>query len=203
MGVYYAEGEYSAECKEVAFSQSKGSDEKPSKPMIVLRMQIMEYLPGGDDPPVPESKQYERTIYMVVDPDSEERREWVMKKLRFAGWCGTKFETLADDLTGKEFALRCRHAENKQPGNYFGQMQEQWDLCLPEKESKPLENKPAIAKSLNALFGKTLKETAPKVAPAAKPELRHPDAEAYRTAEPSRVPAGVGDDSPPDDEVLF
>jgi len=206
MGIHYAEGDYVGECLETALSESKSG-----KPMIVLKMQVQEYLPGGDNPPIPEDRQYERTLYLVVDPDSEERREWVMKKLRHAGWTGTKFETLENDLTGKCFALRCTHQENKQQGSkYFGQMQEQWDLALPERESKPLQSKPALAKTLNALFGKTLKDTAPKPTPAAKPNLNHPDAEAYRPPvnEPSPSYAGKGDDIPPgapipDDEVPF
>lgn len=188
MAVYYAEGDYNVECKELAFGRSK-----KGKPMIVLKVQVLDSV-AEDGSFVPESKQYERTIYMTCDPEKQEVQDRIMEQLRHAGWQGAKFENLPKEMVGVQFVATCKHSENKNPeSEYFGKLGESWWLWSEKPASKPLENDPTVSREMNALFGKRLKETAPK-APPKKDE-----------PEPSPAYAGTGDDSgpPPDDEVPF
>lgn len=198
MAVYYAKGTYNVECTECALQTSKAGD-----PMIAIKVQVLASV-ADDGSFVEEEKQYERRIYIVVKNTEEDLTD-VAERLRSAGWQGTRFENLPTEMVGLRFAADCWHGTNK--GNdpkYAGQEQENWALWSPNRrESKPLENKPEVAKNLNALFGKVLKKTTAKT--AEKPSANHPDAEAYRPGPKQEAAmAGRGDDAgPPDDEVPF
>lgn len=154
-GPFYVDGNYTMQILDVALGESSNGN-----PQIVLRGKVIGRLvvdSEGEEYPEQVSAQYDRTIYLTV---TEKSRDMVLAKLRNAGWTGERFESLAKDMLGRSVRSRCDIKES-QSEKYRGQMVENWDLSLPPRESKPLENKPEIAKRLNALFGKSLKETAP------------------------------------------
>lgn len=187
MSLYYAKGTYNVECIECALQESKSGN-----PMIALKVKVLDSV-AKDGSFVPEEKQYDRRIFLAIDPNDDTSIEDVMVRLRQAGWTGDRFENISTEMVGLRFAADCWHSKSKSTDpKYAGQDQENWALWNPvRRESKPLENNPAVAKSLNALFGKRLKEGAKKPdAPPASP--------------PAAPPAPRGDDEgPPDDEVSF
>lgn len=193
MVAHYIAGTYNVECRECALSTVPAEVNKVGGwPKIEMKILVKDWVNEKDEF-VPEKKQFERTIEILIDPNDESSVEDVMNRLRQAGWRGTQFETLCQDMVGVQFAADCVHKEDtwsKDP-KYRGQIIERWFIWTPRKERKPLENNPTVAKSLNALFGKRLKEGAKKPdAPPASP--------------PAAPPAPRGDDEgPPDDEVPF
>ena len=185
-GPYYGEGTYQVNVNEVAFQMTTKA---PPRPMIVLKFTVTGFIPSNGDAWTPEQEQYERRIYMMVDPDKPKQKEFVLMKLREAGWNGEKFEELGKWIIGQNIKAKCYHKEDKDPeSKYFGTISEGWDLPLPPLESEPLENDPNIAKKLNAMFGKTLKETSKPASPPAPRQT---------------VPPEDRDGTPPDDEVPF
>lgn len=199
MGVYYAEGTYNVECTECALQESK----KSGDPMIAMKIRILASV-ADDGSFVPEEKQYEKRIYIVVKNDEESLAD-VAERLRCAGWQGNRFENLPTEMVGLEFAADCWHGINKGTDpKYAGQEQENWSLWSPNRrESKPLENKPEVSKSLNALLGKVLKKTPAKL--SGKPDALATDDSLRPSPKQEAAMTGVGDDSgpPPDDEIPF
>lgn len=186
MAVYYQTGNYYGECTDLALSEDDNG-----KATIVLRMRIESQWDHTIADWVAVPNAYERTAYMGI-PEEDENRKYVLMKLRHAGWKGT-FDTLRDELVGTKFACKCDVKQAK-TGKYAGQDKEFWDLPLPPRESTPLENKPAVAKKLNALFGKMLKEGAAPAKPTGKPPAPPKQAPA-----PEPEQAGVGGGIPSDD----
>lgn len=189
MAVYYAKGTYNVECTECALQQSKAGD-----PMIALKVKVLDSV-AEDGAFVPEDEQYERRIYLVIKNDEESLND-IAERLRGAGWRGNRFESLPDEMVGLQFAADCWHGVNKGTDpKYAGQPQENWSLWSPNRhESKPLENKPEVAKDLNALLGKVLKNTPVK-----------PKDDEFRPGPKQEAKLrGKGDDAgPPDDEIPF
>lgn len=203
MSLDYDKGVYSVECIECALGKnSKGN------PMITLKVQVQDYvLPDGSLQP--EQKQYERRIYMSVDPNDDASIEETAIRLRCAGWQGSRFESLPNDMVGLRFHADCWHSTNKgSDPKYAGQMEEKWAIHNPDRkgnfESKPLEHDPSVARSMNALFGKVLKSGQASQG-SAKPPVRQPaqSRPAPTPADQSRGFEGRGDDEPPDDDVPF
>ncbi len=182
-GVFYADGNYTAEVIDLAFEESD------SNTQIVLKVKVMEQWDHTTGQWVPCANQYDRTIWLRI-PEEEEYRKYIALKLRNAGWNGDKFETLRDDMLGKSIGVMNK-ARVATGGKYAGQTIEGWDLPLPQRESKPLENKPQVAKKLNALFGKVLKETPKLSATTDAPEPLQ------------EQPVGAAAGAPPNDEVPF
>ena len=183
MGITYGDGKYHAQVMDVALGESKNGN-----PQIVIKAKIISGLQldsEGNEQAISVSAQYDRTIYLTV---TDKSKEMVLAKLRWAGWVGDKFETIAHDLMGKGVRATCK-IEKSQSSNekYAGQDSEKWDLELPPLESKPLENHPAVAKKLNALFGKMLKDK--------------PTGELSATPAAAALPAHG--EPPPADEVPF
>ncbi len=188
-GPFYNEGKHGVEITDVALGESKTGN-----PQIVMRVRIVSRLcldSAGEEFADSVPANYERTIYLTV---TDRSRDMILAKLRWAGWHGDKFETIRGDLMGKEARAMCLH-ENSMSEKTLGQLMEKWDLELPPRDSKPLENKPMVAKKLNALFGKTLKEGASAPAPAGNP----PAGDATGIPE-EMLPVGA---APPVDEVPF
>lgn len=160
-GPFYDPGQYHLHVSDLALGEAKST----SNPQVVLRGKVIARLRVGSDGEEfsePVAAQYDRTIYLTVTEDS---RDMILKKLRYSGWAGDRFETLAKDLVGKGVRAVCK-IEVSKGGKFDGQNVEKWDLALPPLELKPLENKPDVAKKLNALFGKLLKDGAQTEAPA-------------------------------------
>lgn len=153
-GPFYNDGNYSAEVLDVAF------DENSEGVQILFKVKILmswDYTTGDW---VPCLQQYDRTVWLRV-PEEEEYKKYVVLKLRHAGWTGSRFDTLRDDMVGKTVSIRNAQRVAGPKSTRAGQTVEGWDFPLPERASAPLENKPQVAKKLNALFGKMLKETDP------------------------------------------
>lgn len=178
MGVYYSEGKYLVECKEVAFSASK-----KGQPMLVTTVQVKEQI--DDDGSSVEVRNYEKRIYTVIDEEDVSGMDRAVAKIRGTGFQGTKMEEFPKWLSGRQFHARCYHSVNKQEGQYKGQEQENWDFWTESKGLKPVESKPELAKKLNAILGSRLKETATKTAPV-------------KAVQPAGDSANI-----PDDEVPF
>lgn len=189
-GPFYQAGKYHVQVTDVALGEASTGN-----PQIILRVKIISGLQlnsAGDEVAVTLLGQYDRTIYLTV---TDKSNEMILKKLRWAGWEGDRFETLTKDLLGRGCRADCK-IEPAKSGKYAGQDTEKWDLDLPPLESKPLENKPAVAKKLNALFGKALKEKVIKTpAPEGDPTGIPPGGV---PPEPQSVGAGI-----PDDDVPF
>ncbi len=173
MATAYGDGKFNVDIVDVAFTEDEANP-----PQIVIRARIMEECDPTTGDWHPCLNQWDRTIYLRY---SEEYKDYILAKLRGAGWEGTDFSTLKSDMVGKSCVAvnRCRIATK---GKYQGQEVEGWDLFLPPRESKPLESKPAVARKLNALFGKVLKDS----------------------GKPAPAPVAVTNGAPPeDDEVPF
>lgn len=165
-GPFYDDGNYSMQILDVALGESSKEN-----PQIVLRGKVIGRLftdSAGEEFAEQVSAQYDRTIYLTV---TEKSRDMVLAKLRNAGWRGERFESLSSDMLGRSVRARC-DIELSQGGKYVGQQVEKWDLPLPPRESKPLENKPEVAKRLNALFGKALKQGADSGGSPAMPTMQ-------------------------------
>ncbi len=190
-GPFYEPSKYHVQILDVALGEASTGN-----PQIVLRVKVISRLfqnSSGEEASAPVAAQYDRTIYLTV---TEKSRELILAKLRWAGWQGDRFESLTSDIAGNGVRAECKH-ENSVSEKYRGQLTEKWDLELPPLASKPLENKPAVAKKLNALFGKMLKEGKP--APSGGP----PSGDA--TGIPAEVLAAAGQSGSgvPADEIPF
>ena len=110
-----------------------------------------------------------RTIWMTI---TDKTIEFVAEKLKAIGWSGERMADLDPDggtctFVGQDITCICKHEPHYKNQ---GELTERWDL--PGK-SMEVVNNPAVAKKLDAMFGKILKSqakpkpTTPK--PAAKP----------------------------------
>lgn len=122
----------------------------------------------------PVATSYERTVFLTIN---DKTIEYVIKKLRFAGFDGASFDDL--DLFGHELTAICRH-EPTQDGSG---MRERWDLAWAN-ESKALKSDSNVLRSINALYGKHLKASAP----AASKVTPRPAAVAAVDDDPDGIP---------------
>lgn len=189
-GPYYNEGRHSVTISDIAFGETQKGD-----PQIIVRFNVDAFV-EADGSETPLQQGYPRTAYLGC---SEESREYTMLKLRHAGWDGTNFQTLKSDMLNRSCYANCKHEiqKSKNP-KYDGQLGEKWDMAMPRKDVKPLEDKPEISRKLNALFSKELRG-------AGKPEMK-PSHSASVAAQAPRSNVGTlppHGDAPPDDEVPF
>jgi hypothetical protein len=102
-------------------------------------------------------KQYDRTMYQVINGNTI---PFAVDALRRLGFTGASFQMLSPDVEGfhdfanQEFEMWCSHS------SYNGKDKENWSVAKGErgafKIEKPLENKKLRA--LDNLFGQALKE---------------------------------------------
>jgi hypothetical protein len=176
MTMYYEPGRYRCRVASQGWAEAK-----TGKTMIVFKVfplaRIIQGPEGPEDAYV--DGKYDRTIRLVVNPESDKQMDCMMLKLRHAGFDGDSFAQL--DLTDSEVECQC------DPQEYNGKEVESWDLALPPLESKPPQMiDPKVARKLDALVGRRLKDGA-----APKPQ-----------AQP--VPTGASEEPPGDDsEVPF
>jgi hypothetical protein len=192
---HYNEGLYLCEITTTALQLSKGGKQRADgtvtqpAPMIVIRFKVLERIDTTrpDRPYIPVDAQYERTVYMLV-PEKPEDQDKLVARLRYAGWTGMRFEEL-ETLETKHAQFWVKHKD----GEYNGKatVNEEWSLALPQRESKPLNDDPRLAKKLNALLGGKLKAAMP-VAPqphwAPEPETVPPAGEPFTPNEDDDVP---------------
>ena len=151
-GPFYDEGRYT--CRVVAQGIKPAST---GKLMVVLTVQPQARLVRGPEGEEPDycTQNYDRDIRLVVNEESEKQQEMMLKKLRYAGFTGTSFKEL--NLVGADVECEVKHREGT--GEYAGKTFEDWDLCLPPMDRKPLEPlDTSTARKLDALFGKKLKD---------------------------------------------
>lgn len=151
-GPHYKNGSYLSEVIDIAFNDAES-------PQIVFRLRIMSEWNAAASDWTACSDQYERTIWMNI-PHAEEHQPFVVMKLRQAGWKGTSFVTLRDDMLGKNVIVK-NEIRVAKGGKYQGKEVEGWDFPLPPKESPALEHQPAVAKRLDSLLGSLLNCSGP------------------------------------------
>jgi len=173
MKPYYDEGSYVGEIIQQAITETK-----TSKPQLLLRVKVLG-IPEDDGTFTPIERQYERSIYMVLTPNTI---AFQVENLRTAGFEGDKVSELDpaspnhQSLVGNQINLWCKH----EPAFSGDGEQERWQVS---KGRQVIENKkPLDAKglrSLDSLFSKALKATpAPaKGKSRVKPEDENQDAE--------------------------
>lgn len=168
MTMFYPPGRYRCRIEDQGFQTASTGN-----PMIVFKVRPFAEIVQGPEGPEDQhvDGKYDRTIRLTVTDKSQ---EMVLKKLRLAGFDGVSFRDM--DLLHRDVECECS------PDKYEGKDVERWDLALPPREAgppfQPLDSK--AARSLDTLFGKSLKETAVK---KEKPEA-------------APAPASVGNDDP-------
>src|SRR5689334_20250305 len=133
-GPFYRNGNYLAEILDIAFTDDG------TKQQIVFKIRIMSEWNSGANDWAACDQQYERTVWLSI-PEQEEHLPFVTMKLRQAGWQGTSFESLRDDMLGKNVIVK-NEIRVAKGGKYAGKEVEGWDFPLPPKESKPLDHDP-------------------------------------------------------------
>lgn len=146
---YYQPGEYLVTCIDHGFEVAS-----TKRPMIVFNVRVDAMIervigPSGEavEQAHPVAKAYDRKIRLTIVEDNQESLDYAIRKLRYAGWQGTRFEEL--DLLDRQFRAVC---------TIDGQF-EDWEMPLPPMAAKPIKKVPELARKLNALFGKRLTET--------------------------------------------
>lgn len=135
-------------------------------PCLIFKVRVEhglhEYIDDGgevaqDD--VPLTQNYERNIKIHI---TEKSAQYAAEKLRFAGFSGDAFSKV--NLLGATVIGDCKHETRD------GKTYEKWDLALPPRSGggAPLKTDAAVARKVDALFGKVLKAPpgAIKTAPA-------------------------------------
>lgn len=108
---------------------------------------------------------YPRSItFYLTDKTVDRTRDNLMS----LGWDGNRFQDLepggAHSFDGVITKLECRHEQNSD------KVYEKWEF--PGPGATPKENKPGLARNLDALFGKAKKP--PVIKPAGKPPAARP-----------------------------
>ena len=124
----------------------------------------------------------ERTLRLTVDSNNDDMMDFVVKKLRHAGWEGDSFASL--NLVNTDIRAVCEQ------GEYKGKQTEDWDFALPPLDREVNELDPAMNRKLDTLFGKRLKGGKPKQASPEAQTEKPPE-----TAEPAAV-SQVNDEIP-------
>jgi hypothetical protein len=172
---FYEEGPYVGEIIQQSLSESKSGT-----PQAVLRVKILG-IPEDDGTFTPVNRQYERTIYMALTPNTI---AFQVENLRTAGFEGDKISQFDpsspdhQDLTGNQINLWCKI----EPAFSGDGEQERWQVSKGRQvieNKKPLDSKGL--RSLDSLFSKALKATpAPTKSnkgKQTKPEDENQDAE--------------------------
>lgn len=152
MKPFYDPGVYRCKVQEQAWGKS-GKDRNGNEQLVLKVLVVDKIEQWYDDAgqlqqePASVRNSYERTIFLTFTTNNV---EYIVAKLRHAGFSGTEFTEL--NLVGADVFCVCAH------DSYQGQEREKWDLALPPRESKPLENDDNVARKVNALFGRALKE---------------------------------------------
>jgi len=176
----YKEGNYVAKVVDQAFTETR----EKKKPMIVQRVTINNLLVDAGtkfEELQNLANHYERKIHLVINHDSDKAMEFLLKKLRYAGFEKPSFRDF--NLAGSTVRCTCSH-------DLSSEYPENWDLMLPPRESTPLVHDPKLSKKMDALFGKALKE----------PITNSAESPIETDVEPPREDAPI---LPPDDEVPF
>ena len=109
----------------------------------------------------------ERRLQLYIDSSRDDIMDFVMNKLRYAGFEGDSFADL--NLLNTDVRAVCKESE------YKGKQTENWDFALPPLDREVNELDSSMTRKLDTLFGKRLKGGKPK---QAAPELQKEEAAA-------------------------
>lgn len=162
-GPFYSAGFYACQVQSHGWGTSRNGH-----PQLTIKMKPMASVRAWlDDAGAvqqarsPVEQNYDRTIYLVFPSESEQAQEFALMKLRQAGFKGTDLRDV--DFVGQEIVAECKHvASTKNPGEMF----EGWELPLPPRESQSVESDDSIARKLNTMLGRKLKDGASPERPA-------------------------------------
>lgn len=139
---FYDEGRYT--CRLTTHGIDKLNSEKATPYVFISFYPIVD----GED------GQYERSVKLWLTEKTVKR---TIETLRDLGWEGDRFADLPKhSFAGKQVEIECTHN-----GQY-----EDWDFPFVQP-ARAVQADEAVAKKLDALFGKQLKATAAVAAPAA------------------------------------
>lgn len=126
-----------------------------------------------------------RTLRLCIDSKDENMMDFVMKKLRYAGFEGDSFNDL--NLVNADIRATCKEDE------FNGKPTENWDFALPPLEEREVNTlDAAMNRKLDTLFGKRLKGGKPKQVEA----ISEPQSEEPPVSVPENDPVPVNDDIP-------
>lgn len=173
MAPFYEPGKYRVLVLEQAWDKAQsGADQ------LVLKFRVnakIEDDGSGETYEAVLSHNYERRIFLTF---TENSIDYIVKKLRYAGFTGSSFEELS--LAGAELVAECKHEARD------NQQREKWDLPWA-MASAPLKSDSSIARKVNTLFGRALKSGASAGAAVAATTAQRPLAAAVPGGAP-RVP---------------
>lgn len=178
MAPFYEPGKYRVLVLEQAWDKAKSGAEQ-----LVFKIRVNAKIEDANDGTgetfdAALAHNYERRIFLTF---TENSIDYIVKKLRYAGFSGASFEEL--NLTGSELVAECQHDTRD------GKTGEKWDLPWASA-SAPLKTDANIARKVNTLFGRALKGTGGAAATTAPPQ---------RPLAGVAVTAGGGDD----DDIPF
>jgi len=189
MSGFYQEVPHVCRVTEQGWTETK---KLPKRPMIILKVrpthEIRKDPAGGDELHQITSGEYDEYVRVLVDASSEVVMDLALKKLRYAGFMGDSFADL--NLVGAD--VRCNNTHRP----YNGVVRDGFELMLPphDGEFQPMDAK--VARTLDTLFGRRLKE---KITNG--PAEQATDTNRKRQAVPAND--GLPDTPPTDDEIPF
>lgn len=185
----YPEGVYQFDIAEQLQDVTKKA---PPRPMLIFKgdpvSRIVVDADGTEfEEAIDRDPAYDRTIRVIIDEADPQSLDFAIKKLRAAGFTGSKIEEL--NLVGQRVRVRCKHT-NGDAGKVF----DNFDFDLPfTSTARPLDT--SFTRKLDALFGKRLKDgAAPK--PSASTQHAGPTRRNLESAAPVQPPRSNGDGIP-------
>src|SRR5215467_6763957 len=164
MKAFFNEGRYAVQIIDQALGEAQ-----TGTPQFILKFTVLERI--HDDGGTEAVRNYDRTYYKAI---TERTIEYLTQDLKTLGFEGSSFRDLDPSsptfysLKGRRVEMYCSHEFRN------GENQEKWGVAFAKRESKPIEAKKidsAKLRALDNLFGKHLRELAPKAqAPKPRPE---------------------------------
>ena len=158
MSTYYSVGRYACRINSQALGQAQ-----TGTPQFILRFTVLaQVFDDGETQNV--NRQYERSSYRAI---TEKTVPYLVEDLKTLGATISSFRDLDPsspsfcDLAGQEVDMWCSHEKGQD-----GELREKWGVARqggPKKDAPPAKPVDAAKlRSLDNLFGKALKELAPK-----------------------------------------
>ena len=177
-GRFWTAGTYRAKVTQIELVETSGGNNA----ILVYILPLAAITDGGELPVDPSP--YSQKIWLMSHTDNT--RGYTLRKLRGAGWEGSQFQTLAEDMDGMVITVEATD------DSYNDQLITRWDLPLPTARPRPVK-----AQALNAAFADLLKAEKTGTPPAKKQTRRKP-------APPDdEQPVPVAPIETPGDEIPF
>jgi hypothetical protein len=154
MSVFYSVGRYICEIKSQALGEAG-----TGTPQFILRFTVMGEV-DDDGNVAGVNRSYERTMYRAI---TEKTIPYLIEDLKALGFRGSSFRDLDPsspsffDLSGQEVEMYCAHEDGTNGER------EKWSVAFAKREAQPVKAVDSKKlRDLDNLFGKHLKELAPK-----------------------------------------